>query len=64
MTALHSEQVGKRFTKASAKRIRFLKFSRAFVLASIQKAGRTRARNQEFSSVPQTLRFNLRTGRQ
>ncbi len=30
MTALHSEQVGRRFTKASAKRVRFLKFSRAF----------------------------------
>ncbi len=30
MTALHSEQVGRRFTKTSAKRIRFLNFSRAF----------------------------------
>jgi hypothetical protein len=30
MPALHSEQVGRRFTKALAKRIRFLKFSRAF----------------------------------
>jgi hypothetical protein len=30
MMALHSEQVGGRFTMASAKRIRFLNFSRAF----------------------------------
>ena len=30
MTALHSEQVGRCFTMASVKRIRFLNFSQAF----------------------------------
>jgi hypothetical protein len=61
MTALHSEKVGRCFRKASTKGMRFLNFSQASVLASIQNARRIRALNQQFSSEPRSLRLNLGT---
>ncbi len=39
ITGLHSGQVGRRFTMASVKRIRFLNFSQASGLASNQESG-------------------------
>src|SRR6267378_4522778 len=62
MTALHSEKVGRCFRKASTKGMRFLNFSQASVLASIQNARRIRALNQQFSSEPRSSRLNLGTG--